>query len=141
VDAAIKRGERLREWFVTTSAIQASAFIANNFQKGKTMQPQNDDLGSLVRRVQQADREAKTRLERQLGPGLAYIVRRVLERGTAHSLLEQRILMAARLLTPRAVSGRGDPPAALLARNLCQIAIHRLWPGHTEEAWQTTIPA
>ena len=54
------------------------------------MQPQ-DNLDFLARRVGEGDFQAKAQLRQELEPGLPLIVRRVLERGTAHSSLERKI--------------------------------------------------
>ena len=104
------------------------------------MQPQ-DNLDFLAKRVGEGDFQAKAQLRQELEPGLPLIVRRVLERGTAHSSLERKILLAARRLAPPPRPGASDPRAAPVAQNLCRMVIDRLWPGHTEDPWHATLTA
>jgi hypothetical protein len=105
------------------------------------MQPEANELEILVQRVREGDYKAKAELKEYLEPSLVCIVRRVLARGTADSVIEQKILVAARRLAPRGVPAPGDHRAASLAYDLCQIIINRLWPGQTEEAWLATLAA
>src|SRR5947209_5889411 len=105
------------------------------------MQPKNqpNELERLAQRVEAGDAAAKTRLERQMEPSMALIVRRVLERGTANSSLERKILVAAQRLGPQDSSGPHDARTAPLAHNLCQMVINRLWPGQTAAPCQPTL--
>ena len=68
------------------------------------MRQQEDDLEWLIQRVEEGDFESKVRLERELEPRLVPIVRRVLERGTAHSSWERAILAAGRRLAAMAAT-------------------------------------
>ena len=97
------------------------------------------DLDGLAQRVGQGDYEAKTRLRQELEPGVTQIVRLVLERGTATTKLERRILQAARRLAPSAMPSANDPRTLPVAHNLCQQVVDHLWPGNTEGPWDATV--
>ena len=103
------------------------------------MQPQNYDLESLARRVQEGDLEARAQLKQDLESSMAHIVRRVLEKGTATTSLERKILAAAQRLCPQGRPSPNDPRTAPLAHNLCLMVVNRLWPGHTENSGQSTL--
>ena len=98
-------------------------------------------LNDLAQRVQEGDARAKSHMKEQLGPQLARIVRRVLERGTASSPLEHKILAAAHRLAPAAAGARLDARTDPVARSLCQMVVSRLWPGSTEGQLQATAVA
>jgi hypothetical protein len=110
-------------------------------QKEIVMQPQNYDLESLARRVQEGDFAAMAKLTQELEPSLVRIVRRVLEKGTATTSLERKILVAAQRLCPQARPSPNDPRTAPLAHNLCLMIVNRLCPGRTETSPQSTLTA
>jgi hypothetical protein len=105
------------------------------------VQPKNYDLESLAQRVQEGDYEARAQLKQDLEPSLARIVRRVLEKGTATTTLEQKILIAAQRLCPQERPSPRDPRTQSLAHNLCLMIVDRLWPGRTQDSWQPTLTA
>lgn len=100
------------------------------------MNPDKQDLQYLAQQTQAGDSRAKDQLQGTLEPSMNRIVRRVLERGQAGSKLEQKILAIAQRLQA------GHPPAfkdqaEQVSRNLCQMVVNRLWPGHTDQRLQT----
>ncbi|MCI0377404.1 MAG: hypothetical protein L0215_07350 [Gemmataceae bacterium] len=101
------------------------------------MNPERNDFEYLANQTRSGNLQAKVHLRESLEPQLARIVRRVLERGTAATSLERKILSAARRFGP--LNPSSPARTAPVARSLCQMVINRLWPGTTEATHLQTL--
>jgi hypothetical protein len=103
-----------------------------------------NSLEALTQRVQEGDLQAKAQLKHLLEPSMARIVRRVLDKGSASTSLERKILAAAQRLAPMPAPAahaqrHQEQRLAPVARNLCQTVVNRLWPGGTEGSLTGTM--
>jgi hypothetical protein len=94
------------------------------------MNRSTNPFGVLASKAQRGDENAKHQLHRQLEPQLVSIVRRVMQQGVGHTVLDRRILREADRVGWRTDLGSAeerDRLIRLIARSVCGVVIANLY--------------